>query len=227
MKKYRANVPFDTEYFKKLKEKGTGFTPQETFTYIYKSNHWSGNKSISGEGSDEIQTKEIKRQLVKVISDYKIKSFLDLPCGDHNWMNTIDLNAVKYIGGDIVKDLIIDNKNKYERVNKKFFVMDIINDVLPEADLLFCRDCLVHLSNKDILKTFNNIKRSNIKYILTTTFPECETNEDIITGDWRILNLEKHPFNLPEPILLINENCTEGEGTYSDKSLGLWLTGIL
>jgi hypothetical protein len=49
-----------------------------------------------------------------------------------------------------------------------------------------------------------------------------DQNLDITTGDWRIINLEKAPFNLPEPIKIINEKCTEANGSYADKSLGLW-----
>jgi hypothetical protein len=57
---------------------------------------------------------------------------------------------------------------------------------------------------------------------MTTTFTECEENVDIVTGDWRIINLQIPPFSLPEPVLILNEECTEGDGTYADKSLGLW-----
>ncbi len=90
------------------------------------------------------------------------------------------------------------------------------------VDLIFCRDCLVHFSNDNILKTFENLKNTGSKYILTTTFTECDENIDIVTGDWRIINLTLAPFNLPEPLQIINENCTEGDGAFSDKSLGLW-----
>ena len=100
--------------------------------------------------------------------------------------------------------------------------IDLIKDALPDADILHCRDCLVHLSYSDILEAIKNIKRSNISYLLTTTFSECEMNQDIVTGDWRIINLEKAPFNFPTPLKLINEKCTEGDGTYADKCLGLW-----
>lgn len=58
--------------------------------------------------------------------------------------------------------------------------------------------------------------------MLVTIFADCEKNEDIVTGDWRIMNLTKEPFNLLEPELILNENCTEGDKTYTDKSLGLW-----
>ena len=67
-----------------------------------------------------------------------------------------------------------------------------------------------------------NIKKSGITYLLTTTFTQCHENVDIVTGDWRIINLEKPPFNFPPPVRIINEKCTEGNGTYADKCLGLW-----
>jgi hypothetical protein len=92
----------------------------------------------------------------------------------------------------------------------------------PAADLLLCRDCLVHLSFADIDKALRNIRRSSLAYLLTTTFPAESVNADIVTGDWRPLNLQAAPFNLPTPVELINEGCTEGDGAFADKSLGLW-----
>ena len=43
-----------------------------------------------------------------------------------------------------------------------------------------------------------------------------------MTGDWRPINLERAPFHLPAPQLLLNEQCTEGGDTFADKSLALW-----
>jgi hypothetical protein len=58
--------------------------------------------------------------------------------------------------------------------------------------------------------------------LLTTTFPAAADNEDIVTGDWRVLNLECSPFDFPPPMELLNEGCTEAGGRFADKSLGLW-----
>ena len=223
MHKKRAEVPFDTSFFKKDTSQGIHRTITDTFTFIYNSNHWSGINSVSGNGSDSSQTQEIRKHLPHLVEHLKIKVMLDLPCGDFNWMNAINLKLEKYIGADIVKELIESNLRKYENGIRRFQVIDIIHDPLPDADLLFCRDCFVHLSNDNILKALANIKGSKIKYLLTSTFTECEKNEDITTGDWRIINLEKSPFCLPVPKLIINEKCTEGGGTYGDKSLGLWV----
>jgi hypothetical protein len=93
---------------------------------------------------------------------------------------------------------------------------------LPTVDLIFCRDCLVHFSFDDIRRALQNICRSGSAYLLTTTFTEQRQNQDIVTGQWRQLNLELEPFSLPKPLSLINEDCTEGEGKFADKSLGLW-----
>jgi hypothetical protein len=55
---------------------------------------------------------------------------------------------------------------------------------------------------------------------LTTTYPDLlQTNKNIITGDWRPLDLQKAPFNFPNPIKIANENCTSD---LREKSLGLW-----
>jgi hypothetical protein len=81
---------------------------------------------------------------------------------------------------------------------------------------------MLKFSFEDIHKSLLNIKKSGSQYLLTTTFTECQSNKKIVTGDWRIINLQKPPFNFPKPLEIINEGCSEGEGTYDDKSLGLW-----
>ena len=91
-----------------------------------------------------------------------------------------------------------------------------------QPDLLLCRDALVHFSFADIHRALANLKRSAIPYVLATTFPTTDVNDDITTGDWQPLNLEALPIRFPPPLRLINEGCTEGAGRFSDKSLGLW-----
>jgi hypothetical protein len=58
--------------------------------------------------------------------------------------------------------------------------------------------------------------------LLTTTFTSTRANHDIVTGDWRPIMLQQAPYGFPEPVALINEGCTEFDGRYPDKSLGLW-----
>jgi hypothetical protein len=218
----RAPLPFDTRHFEKKSKTGLSNSTRETFEEIYESKHWQGEESVSGQGSDDRQTREIIRQIPILVKKLGIKKILDIPCGDFNWFGKMELTSVVYTGGDIIPEITARNNKLYGNNTRKFVTLDLIKDSLSKADMLLCRDCLVHLSNAMIWEALENIKNSPIQFLLTTTFTECETNEDIVTGDWRVINLEKPPFNLPKPIYLINERCTEGNGTYSDKSLGLW-----
>ena len=93
---------------------------------------------------------------------------------------------------------------------------------LPRADVVFCRDCLVHLSFDHIRQAFENLRRSGSTWLLTTTFLDHHENADIESGDWRILNLTRPPFNLPTPEGVLVEGCLESDGAYADKALGLW-----
>jgi hypothetical protein len=222
MGKQREPLPFDAEHFKKMADRGIRYSTGDVFTQIYRTNHWGGDASKSGQGSDRDQTGEVAAGLRRIVAAYGVRVLLDLPCGDFNWMKDAGLEIGKYIGGDIVPELISLNRKVHGSDTREFIMLDVTTGPLPDADLLFCRDCLVHLSNGNTGKALDVIRKSGIRYFLTTTFTECDRNEDIVTGDWRIINLEKPPFSLPPPLELIDEKCTEGGGTYADKSLGLW-----
>ncbi len=205
----------DDEQFK-------GKTAPEIFTGIFKENIWKNEESVSGLGSSLEQTGEIIKLLPVVLTKYNIKSILDIPCGDFNWMQQINLDGIFYTGADIVKELIDANNQKYAADYRRFLPLNLIEDEFEEYDLVFCRDCLVHLSFEDIFSSLKNIKRSSSKYFITTTFTGQKENKNIHTGGWRPLNFQKAPFNFPEPLYLLNEKCTEADGMFTDKSLGLW-----
>ena len=195
---------------------------EQIFTNIYNNNGFNGKESISGPGSDIYQTRIIIKEIPLLFKDYNISTMLDIPCGDFYWMKEVDLKDIEYIGADIVDEIIKKNNEEYSKSNLHFKKLDLLKDTLPNVDLIFTRDCLVHLSFEDIFKALTNICNSNSKYLLTTTFTERTINNDIKTGQWRTLNLQIEPFFLPKPIKIINEGCTENEGIYSDKSLGFW-----
>jgi hypothetical protein len=167
------------------------------------------------------RTAAIRNQLPGVFRDFDIHTMLDIPCGDFNWMKSVDFESVDYTGADIVADLIQQNK-QYETSNIHFRKLNLIDEKLPKVDLVFCRDCLVHLPNKDVFSSLQNICDSGSTYLLTTTFTSRRHNPDIVAGNWRPLNLEAPPFSFPKPLGTINEGCDEGGGQWKDKSLGLW-----
>lgn len=197
-------------------------TAKEVFTEINKLNVWQEEESVSGFGSALAQTKTIIKEIPKIIKELDIKTIFDIPCGDFNWFKEINLSHNIYLGGDIVEDIILKNNYKYKTENISFVQFNLLEGIQEKMDLVICRDCLVHFSIIDIWKAFSNIKKSKSRYLMTTTFTEEEKNNDIITGGWRPLNFMKPPFNFPSPIMTLNENCTEKDGLFKDKSLGVW-----
>jgi SAM-dependent methyltransferase len=196
---------------------------RRVFSRIYEGNLWQGDVSVSGAGSDLVQTEAIRREIPRLVSEIGARSVLDLPCGDFLWMSRTPLDVDLYIGADIVPDLIESNRRTYgEDSRRRFEVLDLVENDLPTVDLVLCRDCLVHLSYADIARALANLRRSGSRYLLTTTFREHMDNVDIETGHWRTLNLVGPPFGFPDPLKLINEGCTVCDGDYSDKSLALW-----
>ncbi len=197
-------------------------TTDQVFTEIYRDNAWGGKDSVSGTGSDDHQTRIIIKELPSLFSEFGISTMLDIPCGDFHWMKNVDLSNIDYIGADIVEELIQKNTERYGRAGVRFQNLSLTKDKLPKVDLVFCRDGLVHFSFADIFLSLANLCNSQSQYVLTTTFTGRKKNYDIVTGQWRVLNLEIAPFLLPMPLRIINEGCTEGGGAFEDKALGLW-----
>jgi hypothetical protein len=218
----RNRVPFDAHHYEKLARAGHQAEPVSVFRDIYQRHHWSGSASPSGAGAGPEQTTELRRSLPALLSELGVATLLDLPCGDYSWMRTIELPAIRYIGADLLPEIVEPLAAAFGDHRREFRVLDLTRDRLPPADLLLCRDCLVHLSYADIRRALSNVAQSGIPYVLTTTFPDGDANEDIVTGDWRVLDLERAPFHLPPPGRILNEGCTEGDGAFADKSLGLW-----
>ena len=199
-----------------------GLGLKDKFSTVYEKNIFAGSVSRSGEGSDLVQTEIIRREIPTLVTELGIKTFLDAPCGDWYWMQHVDLPVVHYIGTDIVEALIRKNQAQFGSDKVSFQCLNLAEDDIPKADLIFSRDCLVHLCFADALTIIANFKKSGAKYLLTTTFTERASNSDLGDGFWQPLNMQKAPFNFPAPLRLINEGCTEGDHKFTDKCLGLW-----
>lgn len=196
------------------------YSREEIFEAIYSSNHWAGQESRSGSGSDHAQTVNVKKFLSNVIGEYNIASMLDIPCGDFNWMQDVQLpKCLDYTGADVVGRIITDNQDKYPDV--RFVKMDIVSDPLPKGlDLIFVRDLLGHLSHHDTVLAVQNIRSARPRYLIATTFPGVEVNPHIKTGQWRPINLEHYGL---KPILTFDEGLVNDHGDHVGKSLGFYI----
>lgn len=186
---------------------------KDIFTKIYQDNEWKSDESVSGQGSTLDATELIRRELPKLFAKFHVKSLLDIPCGDLNWISKMPLEGIEYIGADIVPEIIHANKQR----GPNFYVLDITKDRLPKVDLILVRDLFGHFSNADLNAAIKNVKASGAKYLLATTFPSMFNTVQIKTGQWRAVNLDYY-CGLPPAIEIINE----GNQMFKDKCLGLW-----
>lgn len=199
-----------------------GRSLRSRFTKIYLENSWGAAESVSGGGSESDQTAQLKMELPLILQDLGVRTLLDLPCGDLNWMKEVDLGTISYTGADIVPQLISDLRPRFEGSGRTFLCLDAARENPGTFDAIFCRDMLVHLSYKDILRTLNMFKESGSKYLLTTHFTGTRVFVDLKRLGWRPINFTLKPFSFPSPILLLDEHCSEGEGEFADKSIAVW-----
>ena len=103
---------------------------------------------------------------------------------------------IKYLGLDIVDVVIAKNSLHYSSKQVEFRVANICLDEIPDCDIIMVRDCLFHLSYKDINDFLINLSKTNYKYLLTTThkLDIKFSNTDIPTGDFRLIDLFSPPF---------------------------------
>lgn len=193
------------------------------FTRIHETNLWGAESSVSGLGSELDATAALRAGLPPLLTTLGARTLLDAPCGDAAWINSVRLPCA-YVGIDIVSDLIdqLQAKAAQGRASGSYRRLDLTRDPLPAADVVLCRDCLVHFSFANIAHAVANFRASGAQWLITTHFPDLERNQDCEDGDWRALNFERAPFHWGTPLHLLNENCDEAGGGWRDKSLGVW-----
>jgi len=200
---------------------------KEIFTKIYKDNTWMSQESVSGQGSELRTTIEIRDCLPRLFNRYHIRRVLDLGCGDFNWMYRVAVHLEKYLGVDVVEEIILKNQQKYSTNKIQFTCLDITKfDSYNDYDVIIVRDVLVHFSFLDIWAVLDRVFKSDSKYFLTTNFLAETVNRDIPTGLWRRLNFVLKPFGFPPPLETIvsySEPYKDMNGNLCmDKTLSMW-----
>lgn len=194
---------------------------ERIFRRIYRRNALGDGESKSGPGSSVFRTRLLRPQITQLVADLGVRSLLDIPCGDFNWMRLTELPGVDYVGADIVAELVERNQSRHGGPGRRFVQLDMRRDPLPRADLVLCRDGLVHLSFADIARALQQIRQSGSTYLLATTFTAHPSNSDISAGSWRPLNLEIPPFDFPAPQSILPDG-PRPDGSYPDKALALY-----
>jgi len=187
------------------------------FTKIYQTDWWGSPESKSGTGSRLARTETFRQELRAWLQENHVTSMLDAPCGDYNWIQHLEFHAgFRYIGGDIVRELIESNRRRFPDVS--FQQLDIVSDPLPVADAWLCRDALIHFPNASARAVLERFAASDIRYLLATTFPSVTENRDIAFGQYRPVNLRLRPFDLPAPRQILRDDDDASAG----RVIGVW-----
>jgi 2-polyprenyl-3-methyl-5-hydroxy-6-metoxy-1,4-benzoquinol methylase len=211
----RTRFPFLYSVFNKLRRdcyllyyrlKGDKTDPRAIFNLYFSHNLFGDTESRSGTGSSLMATTNLRAALPLLIREMGISSVLDMPCGDFYWAKEINWSGLKYIGADIVPELIEENRKRYGQRGLEFIVLDGISESLPKVDLIICRDLLIHLPNAIAKEVITNIKQSGAKWLLTTHYKSIKRNRDIRLGSFRPVNLTLSPFELPQPLKTLQDD---------------------
>jgi SAM-dependent methyltransferase len=153
----------------------------QVFTRIYETGVWGqsadqAQKFFSGSGSHQT---EIVSAYIAAVQDFFASleakpDVVDLGCGDFNVGVNIRGFCGSYVACDIVPSLIDFNKKKYEADNVDFRVLDLSQDELPGADVLFIRQVLQHLSNEHIKRAIPKIAANYRYLVLTEHLPDTD-----------------------------------------------------
>lgn len=190
---------------------------EEVFTDIYRSAGWGGSRGefCSGAGSTDAQV--IASYVQAVHEEVRTHgclglSFVDLGCGDFRVGRQLLPLCSKYIGVDIVRDLVDRNQQLYGDVRTLFFYADIVKDELPDGDVCFVRQVFQHLSNEQIILVLPKLKKYRLVFI-TEHHPSENSagipNIDKVQGAGIRLSensgvyVAEEPFGLPGELLSV------------------------
>ena len=98
-------------------------TVSEAFRTIYQSHSWGG-KSKSGPGSDPNSTRRYRRALARFMRKNRVRSVVDLGCGDWASSRLIDWSGIDYLGLDAVPEVVERNQRAFGRTGIRFEVAE-------------------------------------------------------------------------------------------------------
>ena len=192
---------------------------RQVFEQIYTRGVWlerNDQVARSGSGSQLDATRHVRRQLPALLAELGARTLLDVGCGDFTWMQHVDI-GVEYVGIDVVQSVIRANQDAFASAARHFYCADAVEDALPQADVVLCREILFHLSFADAKSLLNNVKRSGARYLIATSDTCTSFNADVRTGDYRPLNLQRRPFRFPRPRVWLQDEAMVG-----GRGLGTW-----
>jgi len=160
---------------------------------------FSTGETVCGPGSTMANTKNVRRELPRIVAEYGVKTLNNAGCGDQHW---IDVPA---LGCD------------YSAFDLHFGTrLDITAETMPPCDLILCRDVLIHMRQYLILAALERFAQS-APLLLATSYDGFSHDHLMQYQHAYRIHLGEEPFSLP-----LIERIEE---SHPGKFLGLWNLG--
>lgn len=169
---------------------------KNVFEKIMATRSWGNSETVSGNGSAKKATEKVRKCLGDWIKKYRIKSFVDIPCGDGNWQGLISgIDDVEYKGFDISQSAVAGARQKNTaHAGMKFGELDLTSSVPPTGDMIMLRDFVQHLPLELGMQAIRNAKKAGIKYVAISTYPG-QKNRNVQAGGMFFDNVQSSPYN--------------------------------
>jgi SAM-dependent methyltransferase len=124
----------------------------DCFSEIYRTKLWGEGETpfYSGGGSDPCFAIPYVAMVKDLIDANQVRKVVDLGCGDYRVGRSLRAPGLRYIGVDVVPELITYNQRHFGDQNVEFRCVNMIEDPLPDGDLCLIRQVLQHLANAEI-----------------------------------------------------------------------------
>jgi hypothetical protein len=182
-------------------------SPREVFSEIYRQGQWgrSGEFSSGAGSADDA----LVAPYVATIGPLLRGTVVDLGCGDFSVGKRLLPFCSRYVGVDVVPELISHLRATAREPKASFLCLDAIEDELPDGDVCLIRQVFQHLSNAQIGQVLAKLHK--YATVVVTEHQPVETgtpNLDKVHGAAIRLHrnsgvyLDKPPFNLSARTLL-------------------------
>jgi hypothetical protein len=157
----------------------------------------------SGPGSTLEYSAPYREFLVSYLVEHDVRSILDLGCGDLVIMNAVIKRdpEISYVGVDCLLERVVKNRALYPDLS--CFCDDVR---LPDRerfrwfDLVICKDVIQHWDTPTIHAWLRAITAFGVPALVTNCARGEQINWDIGMGDFRPVDLTKHPFSRGEVV---------------------------
>jgi SAM-dependent methyltransferase len=186
---------------------------RDAFTRAYKDGQWHNG---SGSGSSPANTAVYRTFVEGYMKGAGVRSVLDVGCGDWQFSRLIDWSGLdRYIGIDLVDDVILANTLKYFRAHSPvitFTRADFLEfDRPPSVDLVLVKDLLQHWPDAAIHELGRRLIGTGALALITYDL-DTGPHRDTGPGGYRGLDLTTGPFLWPVRERLRYESVSH-EGT--------------